>query len=337
MIDINIMLGFRGLRVRGHVEFGFPDDFNRVVVVGVIIVRRRVRSGPLRDGGLDVRVQEGEAGIRFQVLARGVNRKNLRQQVRRPSQHPLKLQTSLLQIHVPAPREIIHDTCGDRRTGPRLCHQLHDRGHQVLARGGCIARPCRQGAHLRNDRLRVAGFRQIRIFPEDPGHGIGQDLGQRSGPVQHLDVHLHGAPSDGIVLVVPVAVPPLRDERHEVMGHVRAHQITANLEEGRDRLHVPAVVGGVPFRNLGDARREVVAQVAVARPAEELEEAVGDEAHVDRVGHAEQQVERFPLERLVRVLEALDDGHLVRGGVLGVVGHDGGETGDSNVFQIVVP
>jgi hypothetical protein len=41
------------------------------------------------------------------------------------------------------------------------------------------------------------------------------------------------------------------------------------------------------------------------------EECVGHEDDVGRVRHREEQVEGLPLESFVRVLEALDDDHLV--------------------------
>ena len=45
------------------------------------------------------------------------------------------------------------------------------------------------------------------------------------------------------------------------------------------------------------------------------EECVGHEDDVGRVRHREEQVEGLPLESFVRVLEALDDDHLVVEGV----------------------
>ena len=75
----------------------------------------------------------------------------------------------------------------------------------------------------------------------------------------------------------------------------------------------------LPAAGLRNARNEVRAQVHVRGRAQVAHELVDDDDRVDGVGHAEEQVERLALERVVGVLEAVDDGQLVLAGVARVV------------------
>lgn len=56
---------------------------------------------------------------------------------------------------------------------------------------------------------------------------------------------------------------------------------------------------------------------------QERKQLLRDELHVHRIRHSVQEVQRLALERLVRVLQAVDHRHLVLLGVLRVIAHDG--------------
>ena len=64
------------------------------------------------------------------------------------------------------------------------------------------------------------------------------------------------------------------------------------------------------------------------------EELRDDDSHVDRVRHPEEQIKRLPLDRFIRVLEAINHNHLVVRGILRMVSDDRGET--SETYQIII-
>mmetsp|Transcript_11656 Transcript_11656/g.25584 ORF Transcript_11656/g.25584 Transcript_11656/m.25584 type:complete len:709 (-) Transcript_11656:1420-3546(-) len=337
VVHLDLVLGFGGFGVGRDVEFGFAGDGGAqgVIVVGVVFGGGGVGGGAVGQGGLDVSVQEGEAGVGFDVFARRIYGKNLREQMVGRREHSLKLQTALLQIHIATPGKIVDDVGGDGRTRPRLRHQLHDGRHQILFGRRRVPRFLRQRGNFDHNGVQRF-FRQIGILSQYPGHGIHQNLGRRGGSVQQIHEHLHRFATNGVLVSFFVVLGPFGDEGHEVVRHVRSDQVSGDVEEGGDRLDVPAVGGSVAFGNLGDASDQIATQVFVRGGAKELQELVGDELYVDGVGHAEEQVQGLALEGLVGVLQTFDHRHLVLGGIFGVVFHNGGEARHADVFQVMV-
>ena len=150
-----------------------------------------------------------------------------------------------------------------------------------------------------------------------------------------MEVGLAREGAHGHVGVVVLA-EPLGDEAHQVVREVGAYELAPQLEDGVHRLNVPGVVRRVALGELRDLLDESRAELEVGGVAQVRDELLDYEDHVRGVRHPEEELERLALERLVRIVHALDDEQLVLERVLLVHLHDGCERLDPQVLEVVV-
>mmetsp|Transcript_76829 Transcript_76829/g.201578 ORF Transcript_76829/g.201578 Transcript_76829/m.201578 type:complete len:423 (-) Transcript_76829:879-2147(-) len=312
-------------------------------MLGLCLVLRLVR--PLR--GVLIRlgafveltsneaVQEAQAFVHVDVLTRRVVWQDLCHQVGRISQL-LELVAALLQVGDARGPVVLDDGVDACAPDPRLRHQLHEGTHEVAPRAGILERPVHGLAEEVDDVVdRVAVDRgEPCVLAQHPRNDLHQDVRER-GLLEELQIRVHGKRPEGRVRIL-VLSRALRDKRHQVVGRLARNQVAAQLEDRVHRVHVPLVVRGEALRERCHALDQLAPKVCVDARAEVEGELLHHDDDVLGVRHPEQQVQRLALQRLVGVLQAVHNNHLVFIGVGRVHLHNLRQPRDAEVLEVVI-
>mmetsp|Transcript_10945 Transcript_10945/g.34747 ORF Transcript_10945/g.34747 Transcript_10945/m.34747 type:complete len:274 (-) Transcript_10945:1244-2065(-) len=244
---------------------GGRDGPTDVELVGSL-AWREVGLRPATERLGDVRVKEAKGGVHLEVIAGGVRRQR---GVHSPylSREPLELEAVLGQQHVTRLLVLATHLRHLRRHRPQLSDQLCDGHDHPAARRRRVELPLDSIDHLVHHVLeRHSAADQVAVLSEHPADDANEDVGQ-DRPVQHRVIGGRGEAAERHIRLV-VFSGPLGNQAHQVVRHVRPHELAAELEDAVHRLDEPRVVRRVPLGELCDSLGEGCAEGVVRRLAE---------------------------------------------------------------------
>ena len=128
----------------------------------------------------------------------------------------------------------------------------------------------------------------------------------------------------------------LANRHDELVCELLCDLITTNLEEFVHVANVPVLIRSKLVAEIRDLVDQVLARASFNWSLLQIgKQSINDGLNIDTIGHRIQQIERLDLERVISVLQTVDDKRLILQRVLGVDLDDASKTCNSNILQIV--